>query len=216
MNVPNHAAQERRTAVLLAIQDLKEAFPLQQKLEQADTSLQQAYAGALTHWIRHGVPPAKEYAPAPLLAALHEIDAIVVDEHGIGCYPFSARHTDIQLNYAGMSVHALSAIDALALPRLVAQEARITSRCFACRCHITCSVEANGSVDGGYSEGLRVVWISKAATGAGRYCLCEEIAFICAHCEMPREAVTFTIPEAAVIGNSLFSFQKRWLAHRPS
>jgi hypothetical protein len=105
MNVPNHAAQERRTAVLLAIQDLKEAFPLQQKLEQADTSLQQAYAGALTHWIRHGVPPAKEYAPAPLLAALHEIDAIVVDEHGIGCYPFSARHTGIQLNYAGMLVH---------------------------------------------------------------------------------------------------------------
>jgi hypothetical protein len=216
MNPPNHAKQERKTVVLLAIQELKETFPLQQKIEHSDTSLQQAYTVALTHWIRHGVPPAKDYAPAPLLAALHECDALIVDEHGIGCYPFSAHDTGIQVSYAGMSVHALCAIDALAIPRLVAREARITSLCHACRCHITCSVEANGSVDGGYSEGLRVVWISKVATGVGRHGLGEEIVFFCAHCEVPRKAISFTVPEAAAIGNNLFSFQKRWLANRPS
>lgn len=216
MDAPNHAKQERRTVVLQAIQKLKEAFPVQQKLEQADTTLRQTYIEVLSFWIEYGKSPAKEDAPSSLLAALRGFDALVIDEHGISCYPFSTHDTDIQVDYAGISVRATCAIDALAIPRLVGNAARVTARCNGCRCHIACSVEANGSVDGGYSEGLRVVWLSKAAAGVGRHSLCEEIAFICAHCEIPRKAISFTVPEAAVIGNSLFSFQKRCLAYQSS
>jgi hypothetical protein len=152
MEVSNHTKQERRTAVLQAIQTLKEAFPLQRNLENAGAPLQQAYREILSYWIRHGMPPARNWAPEPLLKTLCEFDALLIDEHGISCYPFSARDAGIQVEYAGRSVHAICAMDALAIPRLVEQEARVTARCKICRRDIACSVAANGSVDGGYSE----------------------------------------------------------------
>lgn len=216
MDISNHARQARRTVVLQAIQELREAFPLQQELEQADTLLRQTYMDVLAYWTERGVPPDKNNLHSPSLAVLHSLDALVIEEYGIGCYPFSAHATDVHVRYADITVHGTCAIDAFVIPRLVGQPSRITGPCALCRAHIACSVAANGSVDGGYPDGLRVMWASEATTQIGRHNLCKKIAFVCTHCEIPREAISFTIPEAAVIGNSLFAFQKRWLAQRSS
>jgi hypothetical protein len=160
------------------------------------------------------VPSPKDWVAESSLKALAELDALLIDEHGISCYPFSARDAGIQVEYAGMSVHAICAMDALAIPRLVEQEARVTARCKICHRDIACSVAANGSVDGGYSEGLRVIWTPTETAGTGRHILCDNIAFICTYCLKPRQAISFTVPQTAVVGNSFSSFQKPWLARQ--
>lgn len=112
------------------------------------------------------------------------------------------------------AVHAVHAIDALAIPRLAGKEARIVAPCYVCRCKIACSVEASGSVDGGYSEGVRVITTPRTAAGLARPTRLGETAFLCKHCVLSPEATSFTVPQAAVIGNSFFSFQKRLLGQQ--
>jgi hypothetical protein len=216
MDISDHTRRERRLLVLQTIQTLKEAFPLESHIEDANVLLRQAYIDTLSYWIGHGTPPAKDYVAEPLLEALRSLDALVIEEQGVSCYPFSARDTKIQVSYAGMSVHAICAFGALAIPALVQNEARISAVCAVCRGHIVCSVEANGSVDGGYSEGLRVIWTHEVAAGIGRPSVCEDIAFICANCMEPQEAISFTIPQAAAVGNNFFSFQRRLLVQQQS
>jgi hypothetical protein len=52
MEVSSHTKQDRRAVVLQAIKTLKEAFPIQRNIENADTLLQQAYREVLSYWIR--------------------------------------------------------------------------------------------------------------------------------------------------------------------
>jgi len=144
------------------------------------------------------------------------MDAIAIGEQGIGCYPFSARQTEIHVHFAGKSVHAMCAIDALAIPRMVRQAARITARCVVCRCHLACSLAANGSVEKEHQnpEAARVVWESGA--GEGQACcnsLCVNINFVCRHCTTSPGALIFSLPQAAAMGNAFFSFQRRLLGH---
>lgn len=214
MKVLDATRGERKAAVLGAMQKLREDFPLQKTVEAAAPSLQFAYVRALVYWTRHGMPPPNEFASEAAVRALCERDALVMDARGIGCYPFSARDTGIHVRYAGHTVSAMCAIDALAIPRLVRCPSRISTRCAVCGRPLACTVMGNGSVEGGNPGGLRVIWRPRAvADGACCHSLCPGIGFVCQHCTEPHGATGLTLAEAAVVGNSFFAFQRRLLDH---
>lgn len=219
MDISNESRLELKAAVTRALQKLGDEFPLQARIEGAQPTLQAAYAGILGHWVREAAPPAAAIAPQAVLDALSAMDAIVSDEQGIGCYPFSARKTEIRVHFSGQSVHAMCAIDALAIPRMVRHASRITARCTVCRCHLACAVAANGSVEKEHQnpEAARVVW--EPGAGGGQACcirLCAGIGFVCRHCTASPGALTFSLPQAAAVGNAFFAFQRRLLEHYPT
>ena len=110
----------------------------------------------------------------------------------------------------------MCAIDALAIPRMVRHASRIIARCTICRCHVACSLAANGSVEKEHQnpEAARVVWESSAGEGAVRCdSLCANINFVCRHCTTSPGALTFSLPQAAAVGNAFFAFQRRLLGH---
>ncbi len=214
MKVSDNTRHERKAAVLGAMQKLRDEFPLQKAIEAADSTLQLAYVKALAYWIGHGTPPPREFASEATIQALYALDALAMDKCGIGCYPFSARDTGIHVRFAGHGVSAMCAIDALAIPRLVQHASRVTAQCAVCRCHLACAVAANGSVEGGNPDGVRVIWRSRAVAGGARcHTVCPGIGFACRHCAEPLGATGLSLPEAAAVGNSFFAFQRRLLDH---
>ncbi|MBB4517492.1 organomercurial lyase [Paraburkholderia fungorum] len=199
--------------VLDALQRLRNAFPLQARIERAEPAVQAVYRRVLAHWVQEGSSDAVLDVAPTLLRALIDIDAVVIDAHGIGCYPFSDRKTDIRVQFADGSVHAMCAIAALAIPRLMHRTSYIAARCALCRCHLACEIAANGHVDGGNPQGIRVIWRPHAVTRPCGYSLCTGIVFVCRHCTVPPDVAQFSLPEAAAIGNATFSFQRRLLGH---
>lgn len=216
MDISNESRLELKAAVTRALQKLGDEFPLQARIEGAHPALQAAYTGILYHWVHEAAPPAAGIAPQAVLDALSSMDAIVSDERGIGCYPFSARKTKIRVHFFGKSVHAMCAFDALAIPSMVRHASCITARCVLCRCHLACAVAANGSVEkeNKNPQVARVIWIPGAERGQACYIrLCASIGFVCQHCTAFPDVLTFSLPQAAAIGNVFFAFQRRLLEH---
>lgn len=212
MKVSDDTRGERKASILLAMQKLRDKFPLQKIVEGADPLLRAAYVRTLSHWVHHGTTPPRCFSSEAEIQALCALDALTIDDCSIGCFPFSAGDTGIHVHFAEHSVSATCAVDALAISRLVQHASRVTSRCAVCGCHLACVVADNGSVEGGNPEGARVVWRSSASTeGACRHIPCPGIRFICKHCAVPLDATGFSLPEAAFLGNSFFAFQRRLL-----
>lgn len=216
MSNDNHCRIETRPAVRDALHKLGEVFPLQAQFESADPALRAAYVHVLLHWVSTGSSPTRDCASLPVLCALRERDILVLDEHGIGCYPFSARDIGIDVHFAEKTTHAMCAIDALAIPSLVRHPSSITARCAICRCDLACTVAANGRAEKVDPQGMRVLWRSRGEEGQCCQSLCTGIEFVCGKCAAPPLAVEFTLPEAAAIGNAFFAFQKDLLDHHGS
>ena len=201
-----------KTQVLLALASLRSLFPLEQRLKNASPAQRHAYATILTTWMA-GRTPVADPADATSVQELARLDALVVGAEGIGCYPFSAKESVIQVAFHSVSVHAMCAFDALAIARLVGAETRITSVCAVCHTTLACSVAANGALSHDQEQAARVIWRTEAR--AGEHCslsLCRYIQFICPSCNAPACAQQFTLAQAAVIGNAFFSFQRTLLA----
>ena len=201
-----------KAQVLLALDALRCLFPLEQRLKNATAAQRHAYNTILTAWMG-GRTPVAALAETTSVQELARLDALVVGTEGIGCYPFSAKESAIQVAFHSVSVHAMCAFDALAIARLVAMETRITSVCAVCHTHLACTVEANGALPHDQAQAPRVIW--RAEARAGEHCslsLCRYIQFICPNCQAPDSAQLFTLAQASVIGNAFFSFQRTLLA----
>lgn len=220
MDISNESRLELKASFTRALQTLRGEFPLQARIEDAPPAQREAYARILDRWIREAAPPGTGIAPLAQLEALSAMDAIVNDGQGIGCYPFSARKTGINVHFSGKRVQAMCAIDALAIPRMVGQASRITARCAVCRCRLACAVAASGSIEqeNHNPDAARVVWGLDAGGGGQACChsLCVGIRFICRHCTAPAGALILSLPQASAVGNAFFAFQVRLLAQFPA
>jgi hypothetical protein len=205
-----------KTRVLQALAALRALFPLEQRIQNATPAQRLAYTQILATWVEGRIPHA-DLAAAPRVQELVQHDALVVSADGIGCYPFSAKTSAIQVAFGDASVQAMCAIDALAIPRLVARAARITSVCPVCTAPLACEAAANGALAHDQAHAPRVLW--RAAARGSDDCsqsLCRHILFVCAACAAQEAADIYTLAQAAVIGNAFFGFQRALLAGRPS
>lgn len=210
MRIQAAKREARRAKFQSAMQKLREEFPLERRITNAPPETQAAYVRVLRHWLEQAAPPEKEIVSAAMLNALAAMDAVAVDAHGIGCYPFSARDTGIHASIEGKNVWAMCALDALAIARLTHKASRVTARCTVCRCHLAVPVAANGSVEKAVCEGIRVVSLPHSIED-GPSCenMCAAIRYLCKYCSVPAGAASHTLPEAAALANSFFAFQTR-------
>jgi len=213
MTLPDSQARHNpKAAVLEGLARLRAQFPLEQRLHAAPERVRAAYAQLLAHW-RCATPPAVSAFDAEMLVALVKLDAVVREEQGLGCYPFSTSDTGIRVSLPGGPVHAMCAIDALAIARLARAAARIDAACTLCGTTIILHVEENGGLDHDQADLARVVWQHTVSTHAS--CSqgpCRNIRFLCRACPQPESGEHFTLPQAAAIGNAFFRFQTALLA----
>lgn len=206
---------EARSAVLEALARLRTLFPLEQRLRSVAPDVHAAYVTLLQHWLR-ATPPPESAIDRRALGELLRLDAVVPEERGLGCYPFSARDTGISVTLPAGAVNAMCAIDALAVARVAGVAVPIHAACEGCGAAVTCRVEANGGLNHDQAERARVFWQSACAThGSCNQGLCRNIRFLCAACPPPGTGEVYTLPQATAIGNAFFGFQHALLHGRP-
>jgi hypothetical protein len=198
---------EAKGRVLEGLARLRAAFPLEQRILGAATDTRHAYTKLLRHWLS-SVTPASTYIDDVQLAQLTHIDAIVLEEHGLGCYPFSSRDTGIWVSLPDGTVNAMCAFDALAIARLVRARTYVDSACAICATGIKIQMEENGGLDHDQVEMARVIWQdTEPSKTSCSQSLCSQIRFLCPNCTLPASGELFTLPQAAAIGNAFFRFQ---------
>ena len=201
-----------KTAVLEALARLGARFPLEQRIHAAPPPVRAAYAQVLAQWLR-AIPPSAAAFDTGALAALVKLDAVVMEEHGLGCYPFSSVDTGIRVTLPTGTINAMCAIDALAIARLARARTRIDATCITCAATIAFQVEENGGLDHDQAKMARVIWQHAGTTHTScSQGLCRSIRFLCRTCPQPETGECFTLPQAAAIGNAFFRFQSALLA----
>ncbi|APZ42587.1 hypothetical protein BW247_05315 [Acidihalobacter ferrooxydans] len=177
----------------------------------------QDYRRLIEHWCDSASPLATDALSSESLHTLLAIDAVVDQSGQLGCYPFSVLPTGIQVQLGDRSVHAMCAIDALAVSRVSGQASRIVAPCALCETQLALGMHANGSLHEVMMPEAAVLWTdeTQGSCGTNACCntLCPSIRFVCRSCaeieSKDQEGDIFTVPQAAVIANAFFGFQAR-------
>lgn len=199
-----------RNNIFNNVKRLRREFPLQARIEAADAATCEAYATVFTAWLQNGVAPQPDVIPAVELEKLLAIDAVVMTDSGLGCYPFSASKTGIRVEYGSHAVYAMCAIDALAIPFLAGSAALIQTRCSSCDEPLAIRTDDTGQIREATLAGTQVAYRQLSAQHTA-CCndLCPGITFVCASCAAtaPGQSDMMSLEEAAVVGRAFFHFQ---------
>lgn len=203
-----------KTEVLNALARLRALFPLEARLLAAGETTRSVYAKVLAHWLQ-GTPTVSAF-DSEAVAELVKIDALVVEDSGLGCYPFTTSVHGPRVTLGEREVNAMCAIDALAIARLARTGTTLTAQCMSCATPITIEIENNGALDHDQVERARVAWqqteVLNSSCSQG---LCRAIRFLCPTCPQPAANEVFSLPQAAAIANAFFRFQLPLLAAHP-
>lgn len=141
-------SQANLPKILAALKGLHRAFPVEQRLKtQACDSSRETYLAALSRWMQTSAAPTPTGFDAESLEELMALDALYFteDEQAIGVPPFCPVQTDISVHFPHEKLYAVSAIDALALPRILNCAATIETFCPASGQPISIRVDAQGA-----------------------------------------------------------------------
>ena len=206
---PPNADSQR---VLAALMGLHRAYPLERRmLKEACDATRETYLAVLSRWIQTGAAPYTTGFDRNDLDELLALDVLFIINEQIGCPPFSVTQTDITVHFPHATLHALSALDALALPRLLNQAGMIDTRCAMSGETIHLNVTAEGSLLAGEVDSALVAF-QKVANQVTRYTfdLAPGIRFV-----LPQYAgelrQTLSLSEAAAVANAFYAFQRKML-----
>jgi hypothetical protein len=158
-----------------------------------------------------GLPLASVLAACRTLAAA---DLIIWQDdkaHIVSAYPFSGSQTAHEVLLAGHTRrYAMCAIDALGMPCMLGQEARIRSACFFCHTPVTVVI-ADGLLQG-VSPSTLVVWLSEQDGCCVAEVRCPVMNFFCEeahlqawHTTTPQETGrSLPVLEALEVGRAAF------------
>ncbi len=199
-----------RNNIINDVKRLRREFPLQDRIESIEATTTNTYTSVLNSWIQDGVAPLPDTFPPEELKTLLTLDAVVMTNSGLGCYPFSAAKTDISAKYREQQIYAMSAIDALAIPLLTGTEVVIKSRCSRCALPLTIKSDDMGQIKEATPAGTQVEY-RQIASNHTSCCndLCPGITFICGSCAeiTTNQSDLITLKEASVVGRAFYHFQ---------
>ncbi len=211
----SQSVQADLTKVLAALKGLHRAFPIEQRLKtQACDSTRETYLAVLTRWVQTAAAPAPDGFDAEALDELLALDALYLneDEAALGIAPFCPAATDIAVHFPHETLHALSALDALALPRLLGSAGVIETHCPVSGQPISLQIDAQGNP---LPEELdkAIVVFRKTSEHIQHYALdvAPGIRFV-----QPALAGRFpqslNLAEAAAVAHAFYAFQRKMLA----
>lgn len=208
-------AQADISKVLAALKGLHRAFPIEQRLKtQACDSTRETYLAVLTRWIQTASPPSPAGFDAEALDELLALDALYLteDEQAIGAAPFCPVQTDIQVNFPHESLYALSALDALALPRLLGTAGVIETRCPASDQPISLQVDAQGNLLPDELDKAIVVF-QKVSEQVQHYSHDVAVGIRFLHPALGgRFQQSLTLAEAAAVAHAFYAFQRKMIS----
>jgi len=141
-------AQANLNKILAALKGLHRAFPIEQRLKtQACDSSRETYLAVLARWMQTSAAPSPAGFDPEALEELMALDAVYLseDEQALGAAPFCPVKTDLTLHFPHETLYAVSAIDALALPRILETAATLETWCPASGQAIQIRIDAQGS-----------------------------------------------------------------------
>ena len=209
------SAQADLTKVLAALKGLHRAFPLEDRLKtQACNSTLENYLAMLARWIRTASAPSPDGFDPEALDELLALDAIYLteDEQAIGLAPFCPVETDIAVRFPHETVSALSALDALALPRLLETAGIIESTCPVTGQPIAIQIDAQGKplpedVD------KAIVVFRKISDHIQRYSMDVAPGIRFAHpAASGHLAQSLDLAEASAVAHAFYAFQRKLLS----
>lgn len=196
--------------VLAALTGLHRAYPLERRISnEACDDTRETYLAVLLRWIHTGVAPLTDGFDRESLDELAALDAVFIVDGQIGCPPFNVAVTDIQVHFPHETLHVLSALDALALPRLLNAPATIETRCAMSGEPISFTLTQAGELRSEEMDATLVAF-QKVANEVARYTfdLAPGIRFV-----LPQHSAglrqTLTLGEASAVANAFYSFQRR-------
>lgn len=205
-------ANANSQAVIAALMGLHRAFPLERRISQeACDDTRETYLAVLLRWLQTGTAPLTAGFDPESLDELVALDAIFIVNEQIGCPPFSTTPTDIQVHFPHETLHALSALDALAMPRMLNAPATVETRCAMSGEPIRFMLTQNGELHPEETN-TAVVAFQKVSNNVSRYAfdLAPGIRFV-----LPQHSTalrqTLTLGEASAVANAFYSFQRKLL-----
>lgn len=196
--------------VLAALMGLHRAYPLERRIRQeACDATRETYLAVLLRWMQTGAAPSIDGFDREALDELIALDALFIVDGQIGCPPFNVSRTDIQVRFPHETLQALSALDALALPRLVGAPASIEACCAMSGAPISLTLTAEGALQEA-DLGEAVVAFQKVADDVNRYAfdLAPGIRFLRPQQVGPLRQV-LTLGEASAVANAFYAFQRK-------
>ncbi len=208
-------AQADLNKVLAALKGLHRAFPIEQRLKtQACDSTRETYLAVLSRWVQTASAPSPAGFDAEALDELLALDAIYLteNEQAIGAAPFCPVETDIKLSFPHETLYALSALDALALPRLLGSACVIETRCPASGQPISLQVDAQGNPLPSELDKAIVVF-RKASEHVQHYSHDVSMGIRFVHPALQGQfAQSLTLAEAAAVAHAFYAFQRKIFA----
>lgn len=204
-----------------ALPRLSALLPLaarQTALEPATRALHQTILRALASGAEPlNVPALAEAAaiadPFAALAQLRSADLIVSDRDGavVGAYPVTLETTPHRVWLDGRSVHAMCAVDALAVGPLFGRGTRIESSCHACGALIAFEQDDEHITPVRLLNDVHIGVAWQATCGCAAHSLCREMVFFCgaSHAagwqgEAPEGNAVLSLPQAIRLAKAFF------------
>lgn len=202
--------------VLTALMALHRAWPLERRIrKEACEATRETYLAVLLRWVQTGAAPVAHGFDREALEELMALDALSAVDERLTCPPFSAAPTDIRVHFPHETLHALSALDALALPRLVGTAATIEARCAVSGQPLQFVITAEGTPREADLGRVGVVF-RKVAERVDRYALhlAPGIRFV-QWDQADGLRQTLGLPEGCAVANAFYAFQRALLREGP-
>lgn len=204
-----HADAQR---ILTALIGMQRAYPLERRmLKEACDTTRETYLAVLLRWVHSGAAPSVDGFDLESLDELSALDALMIVDNHIGCAPFSVAATDIRVHCPHASFYVFSALDAIALPRLLNTAATIEAHCAVSGAPISFSLSEKGEPCLEDIDQISVAF-QKVSNHITRYTLdlAPGIRFVLAqHAKTLRQ--TLTLAESAALAHAFYAFQRKLL-----
>ena len=205
-----------------ALKRLNTQLPLKARQDKLSPALKVVHQKVLSSLIMQGRPPDEDdlkviLGGADMQTSLHRLgadDLIVLDaagKHLLGAYPVTLEDTPHKLSVNGHLIHAMCALDAVAVAPLFATEVLIESTCYLSRTPIIIHMRGDSILEVQPTAAVTVAVRWQMPSAVAAHSMCMEMVFFRDRAgaeawqggDMEKTSL-FTLPEAVAFGKAFF------------
>jgi len=204
-----------------ALNRLESILPLKERQDNCDKQIKQLHQQIIRSFVDKGRIISREemgHCVSNLVDAvniLKETDMVVFAEDGepLGAYPFTMEEREHSVHVNGHRVHAMCALDALAVGPMFEMETQVVSRCRVTKDPVSIHQAGNTIVNPDEAGGVYfgIIWGAANADISCADSLCTEMMFLRDSeiarqwlADDPKNREVFTLQEAVEFGGRFF------------
>ena len=208
-----------QTDIAAAVSRLQQHFPIHQRQQALSDELKQLHCLLLNALVREGYPPSTERMQACLtsvslqdgLQQLAAQDLIVLDENKVvGAYPATIEQTSHQVMINGQHhIHAMCALDALAIAPTFRVSVQIESRCAVSGYFLLITMKNQIVISSDHPNIMLGVQWQDPQEGCAAHSMCRDMVFLrdetmAKQWSQGKDASVFSIHDAAAFATQFF------------